>query len=230
MQNDDRISAAKKRLVRRILLADLVLLLSVLGLYKERHSVLYMLTWQEPTDIGDVRELYVSGTRELPASPGTYVRVRNLLVTHDELKSSSGKYRFFFCPIFNILVRTTRPLPEPPIRISRVEIPEGLEFLVEQNKVEIIDFGRSFDAEGMLLRLRDMPGFESGIEAFALERLRLSQEEIEEAWGLLDGETPQNQYLAMFMLALAVLGVLVSTGMVLAQVSNYRREVTRANT
>lgn len=214
---------ARRSLVKRSFLAILLLAAAGLGLYKERISIGYLLSWQGVRDLGDLRDLYLSGKKKLPARPFEYVRLENMLVTHDELESSSGKYRYFFCPIYDIVVRTSRPLPEPPIRIARVAIPNGLEFLVEQGKAQITDFGRSFDARGMLLRLRDMPGFRGGIDRFARERLKLSPEEIDEAWGLLDGETPQDQYQAMFMLGVALLSLVLAVGLVASGTATYRK-------
>lgn len=199
------VDSARKTLRLRGLLLVVAIFASVWALRAYWDRLEYFFGGGELQDIGDVRELRAKGVKELPAKPGSYVRLRNLIVSRAEL--GTKKYNFFFCPIYRVLVRTPRPLPEGSIRVAQAEIPEGLEYLVEQRKVWPEDFALHFDAEGWLLTLQKVPGWDKGIREWVKNELKLTDEEIENSFALLDGETPGSQYWALLVLIAAIVAM-----------------------
>ncbi len=205
---DRALALARRRVTLRAALGGVVVLVAawaVLGI----------------VDVGDVRALRASGVETLPASPGSYVRLENLIVSRDEVRTRT--YRFFFCPIYRVLVRTARPLPEGSMRVAQAEVPEGLEYLIERRKVFPEDFALHFDAEGWLRPLREVPGWDAGLGDWVRNDLKLSDEEIASSFALLDGETPRGQVWAVVVLASSVLAVLASLAGLVVAVRALRR-------
>lgn len=197
------VARAKKTLYRRLALAIVVTLVSLWSVEAFRARIAYFFSGSEPIDLGDVRSQRASGKEPLSAPPWSYVRVRNLLVTRDSLGSKT--YRYFYCPVSNLVVRTQRPLPEGSMRVSQAEIPAGLEYLVEQRKVFPEDFTRSFDAEGWLVPIEEVPGFKDPhFQTWLREELRLEGEELKKVMGLLDGERPGSQIWPIVVLVSSV--------------------------
>lgn len=215
------IPRARKRVRVRAALCAVVVVVAAWAVHGYRDRIAYFFSAGERVDVGDVRALRASGVETLPARPGSYVRLENLIVSRDEVRTRT--YRFFFCPIYRVLVRTARPLPEGSVRVAQAEIPEGLEYLVEQRKVFPEDFALRFDAEGWLLSLDKVPGWDAGIREWVRDDLKLSEEEIASSFALLDGETPRGQVWAVVVLASSILVVLASIAGLVAAIRALRR-------
>ncbi len=220
-KTDQALARARRRVTLRAVLFGLVVVVAAWAVHGFRDRLAYFFSGGERVDVGDVRALRASGVETLPASPGSYVRLENLIVSRDEVRTRT--YRFFFCPIYRVLVRTARPLPEGSMRVAQAEIPEGLEYLVEQRKVFLEDFALHFDAEGWLRPLREVPGWDAGLRDWVHNDLKLSDEEIASSFALLDGETPRGQVWAVVVLASSVLAVLASLLGLLVAVRALRR-------
>lgn len=220
-RTDQALARARKRVTLRAGLCGLVVVVAAWAVHGYRDRLAYFFGGGERVDVGDVRALRVSGVETLPASPGSYVRLENLIVSRDEVRTRT--YRFFFCPIYRVLVRTARPLPEGSMRVVQAEVPEGLEYLIEQRKVFPEDFALHFDAEGWLRPLREVPGWDAGLRDWVRNDLKLSDEEVAASFALLDGESPRGQYWAVIVLASSVLVVLASLAGLFVAVRALRR-------
>ena len=182
----DLVGARRKLLMRLILFVFLVSATAwFLSQSDKRARFWHWLGISEVVNAGDVRAARASGKTALDVPPGAQARVENLLVTHPAAGKTNN---YFYCPIYGILVRTPRSLPEPSGRLTDTEIPAGLEYLLQQRKVLPEDFSQRFDAEGWLLPLREAPGFRGGIEEYVRNTLKLSDAEFDVSWALLDGE------------------------------------------
>ncbi len=222
------VAMARKRVRFRAGLCVAVVVVAAWAIGSYRPRLVYFFAGGDLVDVGDVRALRASGVETLPAQPGSYVRLRNLIVSRDEVRTKT--YRYFFCPIYRVLVRTARPLPEGSVRVAQAEIPEGLEYLVEQRKVFPEDFALHFDAEGWLLPLQEVPGWKAGIRDWVRNDLKLSDQEVAASYALLDGETPTGQYWAVIVLASSLLMVLASFASLAVAVRALRRVQVAAAT
>lgn len=212
---DAAVQKAWRRVRVRAALLLGVLAVSAWSVSGFRDRIRYWFEGGDLVDLGDVRALRASGVEVLPARPGMYVRLRNLIVSRDEI--STRTYRFFFCPIYRVLVRTARPLPEGSLRVAQAVVPEGLEYLIEQRKVFPEDFALHFDAEGWLLPLDRVPGWKSGLEQWVRTDLKMTDAEIASSYALLDGETPGGQvwsvvvlFSSLFVSLAAIAGVVIA--------------------
>jgi len=204
----DRPSMPNKSVLRKALVFILALVVAVWSVASFKANLVYFFANRTPVNIGDVRELRARGVTKLDVAPNSYVRMENLIVGYPELETN--KYRFFFCPIFNVLVRTTTPLPEVSLRTAQTEIPEGLEYLIQERRVPLEFFATHFNAEGWLMPVSEVPGFKAGIEEFLKKNVGLSDSEIREAYALLDKETPNKQLFALLILVAAIFIVCAS--------------------
>ena len=201
-------SGKKKVVAKRALVFVAALIVALWSVMTFKPNLSYFFANRTPVNIGDVRKLRAKGVTKLDVTPNSYVRMENLIVGYPELETK--KYHFFFCPIYNVLVRTESPLPEVSLRVGQTEIPEGLEFLVEQHRVPLEFFATHFDAEGWLMPVSEAPGFKAGIEEFLKKNVRLSDSEICEAYALLDKETPNKQIFAVLILVAGIFIVCAS--------------------
>jgi len=225
------VATARKRMVTRALLAALILVVGVWAIKTHEATLVYYFTGGDRADLGDVRQARASGKESLDARPGSFVRLENLMVTN---VANSKKYNFFFCPIYKVLVRTTRPLPERSLRVARTVIPTGLEYLVEQRRVWVEDFSTRFDAEGWIMPIREAPGWDGGLRDLVMtppepdRRPILEPGEEETAWVLLDGESPKSHYWALIVLISVVFVVLASLASLVLAARAWRKVASAA--
>ncbi|NOZ01912.1 MAG: hypothetical protein GXP54_08500 [Deltaproteobacteria bacterium] len=222
--------AARKRVIVRALISLAVLVIGFWALKIHEPGIKYFISGGDLVDFGDVRKARASGKTALDVKPGSYVRLKNLMVTN---QAEGRKYKYFFCPIYNVLVRTTRPLPERSIRVSRAVIPDGLDYLVEQRRVWVEDFSTSFDVQGWIMPLKDMPGWNGGLRDYVLkppgpgQRAILTKDEVNTAWALLDGESPASEYWAFIVLVSVIFVVLASIASLSLAVRAWRKAMNR---
>ncbi|MBM4397620.1 MAG: hypothetical protein FJ087_18270 [Deltaproteobacteria bacterium] len=212
------VSAARLRLVTRAVIAASVIAVGAwVVVTRSWPGIAYFLEHPDLVSYGDVRELRAKGTKALDARTNSFVRLENLVVTN---RAETSRYNYFWCPVFDVLVRTAAPLPPIPVpsgRIYEAEIPAGLEFLVEQRKVFPEDLSVRFDAQGRLVRLRDAPGWSGPVGQYARDVLRLADAEADAAWALLDGESPRLRGADVgFLLAALVVAGFALTALFLA--------------
>lgn len=205
-----RSSAGMRLLIRAVIAVAVVGVMVYVVPASVWPRISYWLDAPALVNLGDIRALRASGTRTLQAAPGSFVRIENLIVTK---RAETSRHNFFWCPLFNILVRTKASLPPVPVpsgRIAEVEVPEGLDFLIEERKIFPEDLAVRFDAQGWLLRLTDIPGWKGPVGQYAREALGLSDEEAARSFALLDGEAPDMPVREVLLLIGAVVISLVS--------------------
>ena len=221
-QKERAVAVAKRRLTSRAVLAVVIVAVAVWAVRSNLPGLAYFLAGGDAVDLGDVRTLRASGKTALDVAPGSYVRLRNLMVTHP---AQGKKFNFFFCPIFNVLVRTPVPLPEDSMRVARAEVTAGLEYLLEQRKVFVEDFANHFDAEGWLVPLREAPGWNGGLKDFIQGTVHLPDRDVDQAWALLDREPPGSHYWEFVALLSAFFVTLAGLAGVVLAWKAYRRAV-----
>ncbi len=119
-----------------------------------------------------------------------YVSVRGQIMTY-EAETEKGNESFFFDPLYNIITRTPRELPEK--RSYRVvPIPSYLVYLVENRRAFAEDLTVGFDGTGRLLRA-DHAGRWGHIYK-AYKRTIPDIPPPDETWILLDGDSPDTYW------------------------------------
>jgi len=214
------VAAARKRVYARGALFVLILAVSAWALNTYSARLAYFFEPGDPVDLGDVRTLRANGRASLDVAPESFVRLDNMMVTN---RAEDRKFNYFFCPIYNVLVRTERPLPDRSLRVARAEIQDGLEYLVEQRRVFVEDFTTSFDGQGWIRRIKDAEAWEGGLREYVIESPQLSAEQAESAWILRDGESPVSHYWSMIVLVSVVFVVLASAASLILALRAYRR-------
>lgn len=216
------VDQAKKKMLIRAGIFIVLIMVTVIYINTHWHNALYYLNPSTPEFTGDVREIKGKGIQELPIDSWSYVRLENLLITHTAV-SETKKYNIFFCPIFNILVRTQKELPEGDMRVNQAEIPEHLVYLVEQRKVSIDDFNRRFDAQGLIVKFQDMSTPKSNLKDYIQKEVGIPEGNIDNVLVLLDGENPES-HLVDFLLMLGIgIFVLVAFVSVIFAIRDYLR-------
>ena len=196
-----------------------VVLIGVTGfvMYSTRHRFLYWIQAGDPTPLGDLRERWASGERDFPGQSNTYVSASGLVITRvliargtgddGKLVPESEADRLFFDPTYNLIVKTERTLPEPPLRLAQVEIDRRLAELVRRRLAFPSDLTVSFAAEGRLVRGEDVPAYMRRSVNYYAERMKLPPDDL---WVLSDGDTPGDHSLVGIVWALAAIVPLVA--------------------
>ncbi|MGM0577401.1 MAG: hypothetical protein ACQEXJ_16880 [Myxococcota bacterium] len=159
-----------------------------------RHEVAYWLqAGDTPVELGDLRERYRDGERELDVPSNTYVHAEGLFLTHEsEGVVEEGEERdtpnFFLCPLFDIVVRTGEPFPDKPYhRAASIEVDPAFLDLLENRRAFPYDLTVTTEATGRLVRATQAARWHAKpLEYFA----RTTRLEPSEMWLLLDGEPP----------------------------------------
>ena len=149
----------------------------------------------EPTHFGDLREKWLRGDAELGGEHNTFVSLPGMVPTN---ALATKGHTYFLCPLYDVIVRTSRPLPTPPERLR--------DFIVDPKYVSLIQKRRAFpqnllvryDGEGRLMRLDQAPRWTRRV---IRHYLSFTERAPDEAWLLLDGEEPRNYkiYLWLFI-------------------------------
>lgn len=202
-----RAVAAGRKLRIRTLIAIGVLAASGFLIGSNLPLVLYYLGPHEARDLGDVRTEPASGQARIDAEPGSYIKASNLLVT----KRREGNFgNYFFCPASKMLVRTPRELPQISERDIEADVPAWLEHVLTERKAMPEDFSIEMAVEGRLVRLRDMPGFSGAVGDYVRINLRLSDDEIDRSFGLLDGDVPDAHFMSLLVVLASLFVSLLS--------------------
>ena len=211
------LATARRRLIIRAVLASAVVLLAGWAARGWWAGAMYYLHGGDLVEIGDVRALHASGVSSLDVRPGSYVALKAMIVTQ---RADAKQYHYFFCPIYDVVVRTQAALPEVGERIS--EVSPDLVWLLEDRKVaDATDLDSRFAGRGWLMRLGDAP---AGVRDHFRTAARLSGDDIDRAWLLLDGVEPGDRWTDFAWLCAASLLVLLS----LASVGMAWRVASRA--
>ncbi len=169
----------------------------------------YAFAPRQPVELGSIPDLYLQLARKHPAQPPSLgvepnrlVHAKNLPTTQ---RAESDTRHFFYSPLFDIVVRTTRPLP----RVERiaVEVDQRWVPLIEKRLVFPEDLAGAFEARGRLIHLADAPFWERAVLHYFAPRLRVPPEK---AWLLLDGDEPSDYVWIPVVLAVEGLGALAA--------------------
>ncbi|MBR56629.1 MAG: hypothetical protein CMH54_01080 [Myxococcales bacterium] len=90
------------------------------------------LRYGEPTDVGDIREIWATENEKkgnnacvkgcpdaLKIKNGSFVRMTGFVPTMT--RTDATNFNEFFCPLFNIVVQTSQTLPAPPMKINNLD-------------------------------------------------------------------------------------------------------------
>ncbi len=209
------LTTARRRVWLRVVLLALVIAVAAFALRSVGPGVRYYFAGGDLKKVGDVRMLRAGGQKTLDLAAGSFVALDDLMVLHP---AEGSRHSFFYCPLYSIVVRTPQKLPQPVGRVAEITIPEGLEYLLEQRLVLPENFESRMDVAGWLMPLRDMPGFSGPVGEYARKELKLTDEQIDASWALLDGEPPASRIWdvgalvgAFVVLAVAAAGLAVAS-------------------
>lgn len=220
--------------VRLRLVVSVVLIgVTAFFMYKTRDSFSYWLTG-DPAELGDLREAWATGTRQLDVPSNTYVHLDGLVISRVYTQSRGPEadatkdepiYKLFFDPMFNIVVRTTRDLPRPKWNhMGMMEIDDRLIDLIKQKRVFPSDLTVAFGGNGRLIRASDVPeDMRRAVNTYA----RDTKLEADNLWVFLDDDTPSKHSLAGIVWGLAAIVPLVSLFFLLRAIrlrARYRRQ------
>jgi len=228
--------------VRLRFLFSLVLVsVTALVMFSSRSELAYWLTSGEPTDLGDLRARWAAGERTLDARSNAHVSASGLVPTRVYVAAAKGDdgrptpreqaNRIFFCPLFNLVVQTRGPVPEPEWhRLGGLEIDHRFADLVRTGLVDAADLTVSVSASGRLLRGADVPqhlrrfvtlyhdrlfsmpepGMDLDVPVERRSRLDRPPMDPDHIWVLVDGEVPSDKALIGLLWGLAAIVPLVS--------------------
>ncbi|PIE18986.1 MAG: hypothetical protein CSA66_03325 [Proteobacteria bacterium] len=222
----------------RLVVSAVLIAVTAYVMYSSRRPLLYWLDGGESAALGDLRERWAAGERDLGGESNTYVSLSGMVITRvliargtdddGEPLPESESDSLFFDPTFNVIVKTERKLPDPPLRIGQVEIDRRLVGLVNKRLVFPSDLTVSFDAEGRLVRGDDVPRHMMRSVNYYAERMKLPPEDL---WVLIDGDTPGDHSLVVIVWGLAAIVPLVALFFLLRAIrlrAAYRRELEAA--
>jgi len=180
-----------------------------------------LLSPSEPARVGDVRALWMAGSKDLAADHNSYVTVENLVPTRTV---ATEDRTYFLSPLYDILVRTPRPLPVPPQRLDSVALDPSLLRLVQERRAFPENLLVRFDVTGRLMRLDKAPRWTRRIRRAYTPYLRHPESK---AWLLLDGEHPSDCLGYVWVYAGALL-LLLLTGAYVLRARRHRDTVRAA--
>ena len=189
----------------------IVAFLSAYGITNTLGDTQYYFQDSAPTELGDLRENYVSGKRSLDVSPNAYVKAENMVMVLPA-DDQGGQYRFFFCPLYNIIVRTEQEIIIPRDKVF-LELTGTDEKIINSKPkpAEALDLVSKLDVAGRLVPLPDAPEqFRRAWERTygpALDGRGLKPEDI---YVIIDGQIPGEDPIYPISALLSILFVLVS--------------------
>jgi len=171
-----------------------------------------------PIDLGDLRARRGAREEPLEVPSNSYVRLANQVMTFE---AESDSYQYFYCPLYDIVTRTRRPLPTAREEYRSAEVPAELQWLVEERRAFAEDLTVGFSGEGRLLRADRAPRYRYIYDAYA--RTVTAPAAPEKTWIFLDGDVPSSYwaYPAGYALALRLVGL--TTAVFVRAVRVYRR-------
>lgn len=128
--------------------------LSGMGLWGSRMDIAYFFSPSEVVSMGDLRVAYVEGVESLPAKSNRYVQAEGLIAT---LIHDANQHQYFFCPLYNLLVRTPNPVRLPVNKVVH-EIDSVDEKLLRGQKALVWELAVDVSVKGRLVALSDLPG------------------------------------------------------------------------
>lgn len=162
-----------------------------------RYEVAYWLQGDAaPIELGDLGERYKAGERTLPVESNRYVHASGLFITHESEglvgrgDASDDTRRFFLCPLFDIVVRTSKPFPDKPFhRAASIEVDPAWLGLLEEKRAFPYDLTVTAEVTGRLVRGSEVSRWHAKpVVHFA----QVSRHDPRDLWLLIDGDRPDN--------------------------------------
>lgn len=205
---DPQVAWARARRVRWMRQSVMLLLLALSGLaiWSGRVELQYLFSSGEPVELGSIVDQFLEAPerRELPSNQ--FAHASGLVMTSE---SEAGRYRYFYCPLYQLVVRTERELPDQPLSTAaHIEVDAKFAPLLESRLVFPHDLTEFFEAEGRLIRFADAPRWARPALQFYAP---LIEGRPEDAYLLVDGDAPSSfvWYGVGLFAALAISGVSV---------------------
>lgn len=212
------IQRAGRRALMRGVLFVLVLAVAAASVVLTLTEFRYFLTYGEaPVDLGDVRARRIAGEESLNPPDNAYVSIANQLMTYE---AESDHYQYFLDPLYFVITRTERDLPEKR-QYRSVEVPAELIWLLQERHAFPEDLTVGFDGTGRLLRADRAPRWARAI--YDAYRDILRDRPADQVYLFLDGETPADYVSYAVAYGVAVLLVLLTGFFFLRAVLVYRR-------
>ena len=211
----------RARVAARLVVFLVVAAVAGASVYMTRHDFAYF--WNSEEDVvalGDLRARVIAGEKDLGAANNTYISVENQFVTYE---AESESFNYFLDPLYFVITRTKRDLPEPEIRGRwyQEEVPEGLLHLLLEKHVYVEDFTTGFGGKGRLLRADLAPKWVRNI--YTAYRDILRERPAEQVHIFLEGETTRDYWMYPLAYGLAILLVLMTGGFLVRAVVVYVR-------
>jgi hypothetical protein len=168
-------------------------------------------------DVGHVGEMWAGGATDLEAPSNRYVSMEGLFVTlESEGERDTAKVgerevvsRFFFCPLYDIAVRTQQPFPDKPVRRQwSLEIDGRYASLLEERRAFPVDLTVSVAVKGRLMRATDVPYWHSDPLIYYQQVSGISARKM---WLVLDGSRPSDHRSSAILFGVALLIALSAT-------------------
>ena len=159
---EDRLQDALKVLaIRRISLVILVTL-AAMGLSQSWSDFAYFFTSSEPVEVGDIRKAYLADDPLPVLEHNSFVAIDSLIPTS---VFDSPSHRFFFCPLYNIIVQTQQDIPAKQAHKSYFEIEAGEGRILEEKLAFIWDLPIRMDMTGRLMDVNALGPIQSHLES-----------------------------------------------------------------
>jgi predicted small integral membrane protein len=171
-------------------------------------------------DVGHVGEMWTGGATTLEAPSNHYVSMDGLFVTlESEGERDSAKIgerevvsRFFFCPLYDVAVRTQQPFPDKPVRQQwSLEIDGRFASLLEERRAFPVDLTVTVAVQGRLMRASDVPYWHSDPLIYYQQVSGISAREM---WLMIDGSKPSDHRSSALFFGVALLIALVGSAYV----------------
>jgi len=211
-------SASKVVGIRRISLL-ILLVISVLGLSSSFTDFAYFLSSSDPAQLGNVREAYVQDDPLEEMEHNRYVRMEAMIPTS---VFDSAKHRFFFCPLYNVIVQTGQEIREKQTHKSYFEIAPGEERILKEKLAFVWDLALRLDIQGRLLSVDHLPSRYQNIwNSF---RNEIDVRDDKPVYLLIDDEEP-GDFIWFLLAYVLAFGVIAFSGYGYLQAVRYERSL-----
>jgi len=149
----------------------------------------------EPTRFGDLRAKWLRGDKDLDGEHNTFVELPMMVPTN---ALATKGHTYFLCPLYDVVVRTSRPLPAPPERLQDFIVDPKFVALIQKRRAFPQNLLVSYEGRGRLMRLDKAPRWTRRV---IRHYLTFMERPPKDAWLLLDGEEPRDYkiYLWLFI-------------------------------
>lgn len=193
----------------RLVIFLFVTILSIICLFMTKEEFFYFLKLNDaPVKIGDIQKRKILGLKELNIPHNSFVEMQGLIMTKE---AETKKYNYFYCPLYNIIVQTKKPLPEKQyFRIGNLTIPDELTFLIEMRKVFPEDFSQTFSGKGRVLKLSQTGRKYKNLKKYYESIFKIP---VNECYLFLEGDTPLSYSWYLIIYAGSAILFLITGGM-----------------